>query len=260
MQISKGLKVAVTLSTFLFMASCKTSAPKIQAHMPDGLQVHLQGDSASQIKINKAKLITKHGYKTVYISYTNLENNDQGVVYRIDWLDKDGMPSGDTEGLIFSKAGSNQNITVGSPYGEAVKADVNISLSDLNRKSLRLTQIDYKRMITAVVAKMQIGMDLTNKKAVVAIRRVENNTDDSSIKIKDMKTFLTEALQASGHFDIRSKGTADRDVQVWLDIIMQGSRDNDNQGSMYTVILNMNKVNGGERKYNSIIKFKKAEE
>lgn len=157
--------------------------------------------------------------------------------------------------MVYSEAGSNNNILIGSPNGEAIKARLILKTIDLGRETLMLTQTDYNRMITSVVSQMQAEVDFHHKSLVVAVSELSNNTDDSSIKVHDMKTFLMNALQSSGHFRIRPNKN-DPDIQAMLNLKIQGRRANDNKSAEYSVILNL-KSPTLTKDFTSIIKFKK---
>ena len=256
----KTLLKTLTLASFVFLAACQ-SVPKEVENMPDGLEVTLQGEASDVIEVQKPWIGMIHASKAVRVRLVNTTSKPLGVTFAADWTDANGTPteSNNSKSVRVIKAGSRATVVIPANNGKSDNAEIAIGLKELERSSLKLNEEDYQEMMTAVISdfRMQFGRDkktTRENRRNIAINYIKNNTDDSTISVKNLVTFAKSALQNTGEFNVVNKNSDDIDFHLRL--VMQGGRtDNSGKTAMYTLILTAQSNSGMEKESKSTLTF-----
>ena len=258
----KIITKTLALASFVLLTACQT-VPKEVQNMPDGLEITLQGDAADVIQVQKPWIGMKNASKAVSLRLVNTTSQPLGILYSADWTDATGSPTevGNSRAVKVIKAGSRANVFIPANSGQSENAEISIALKELERSALTLNEDDYKEMMSAVIAdfRMQFGQSkktTRNHRMKVAIDYMKNNTDDSTVAIKNIVVFANKALQNTGEFIVVNKNVDD--IKVHLRLVMQGGlTDTSGKTAKYTLILTARDNQGAEKTSSSTVTFTK---
>ena len=256
------IKKSLILASFVFLAACQ-SVPKDVENMPDGLEVTLQGEAVDAIQVQKPWIGMIHASKAVRVRLVNTTSKPLGVTFAADWTDALGTPteSNNSKSVRVIKAGSRSTIIIPANDGRSENAEISVGLKDLERTTLTLNEDDYKEMMTAVISdfRMQFGRDKATARSdrrKIAIDYIKNNTDDSTVSVKNLIVFANKSLQNTGEFNVVNKNSDD--IAFHLRLVMQGGRtDSSGKSAKYTLILTAQSNSGNEKTSSSTLTFTK---